>query len=236
MKKTVVKSVFAFFAVLSMLFGLACGAFAETIQDRVENRLNELVDEYNSTEDEGTRESISEQFNNFIEQFGLDEVDLGALTETDIGQIISDLGDNLALDDFLSLAQDAWSSGTAMIQDVIGNGLGTADGSKTATTKTPVTSPNVIIAQTAPAENTTAVGIVTTEIPPVTEETTTYNASVAEAANIVGAGITTAEPVSLDVADDSGMSAASIAVLIVLAVATIAVIVAIVIFFILKKK
>lgn len=236
MKKTAVKSIFAVFTVLLMLFVLSCGAFAETIQDSIERRLNELVDEYNSTDDEEVRESISEQFNTFIEQFGLEDVDLDALTETDIGKIISDLGDNLALDDFLKLAQDAWSSGTAMIQDVIGNGLGTADGSDTATTKEPVTSPNVIIAQTAPADNTIAVGIVTTEIPPVTEETAAYNASVAEGNNMVGAGITTAEPVSLDVADDSGMSAASIAVLIVLAVATIAVIVAIVIFFILKKK
>lgn len=239
MKNTAGKKISAVLLIALLIVSLSCNAFAETIQDRLERELNDLVNQYNSA-DEDTQQSLEERFDQFLKENNLDDMDLGSLTDTDIGKIISDLGNNLALEDLVGLMQDAWASGTAMIQDALGGGLGTADGSNTATTKEPATSPNVIIAGTAPVTETNAVGVPQTvaENNPTTatSEATTYDVGATTAANIVGAGLTTAEPVSIADIDDDGMSTSSIVVLVVLSVATIAVIVAIVIFFVLKRK
>lgn len=237
MKNTAGKKISAVLLVLMLFVSLACNAFAETIQDRLERELNELVDQYNSA-DADTQQSLEERFDQFLKENNLDDMDLGSLTDTDIGKIISDLGNNLALEDLIGLMQDAWSSGSAMIQDVLNGGLGTADGSNTATTKEPATSPNVIIAGTAPATQNGAVGIPQTVAQNNTTaaEATTYDVGATTAASIVGPGLTTAEPVSIADISATGMSTSSIIVLVVLSVATVAVIVAIVIFFVLKRK
>ncbi len=237
MKNTAGKKISAVLLVLMLFVSLSCNAFAETIQDRLERELKELVDQYNSA-DEDTQQSLEERFDQFLKENNLDDMDLGSLTDTDIGKIISDLGNNLALEDLIGLMQDAWASGSAMIQDVLNGGLGTADGSNTATTKEPITSPNVIIAGTAPASQTNAAGIPQTVAPNNTTatEATTYDVGATTAASIVGPGLTTAEPVTIADVKDGGMSTSSIIVLVVLSVATIAVIVAIVIFFVLKRK
>lgn len=236
MKRTEGKRISAVLLAIVLLFVLSCNAFAETIQDKIESGLEELLEKYNSSDSE-TQQSLQERFNAFLEENGLDDMDLSKLTETDIGKIISDFGDNLALEDFFALAQDAWASGSAMIQDVLNGGLGTSDGSNTATTKESVTSPNVIIAGTAPASSSVNVGIPAAASTTVQSEPTTYDVGQTTAANIVGAGVTVGETAPQAVIeDDSAMSTSAIVVLAVLSVATLAVIVAIVIFFVLKRK
>lgn len=230
MKRTAVKKFAAVLLTMAMFIVLSCNAFAETIQDSLEQRLEEIINQYNSA-DSDTQASMEEQFAGFLEESGLGDFDLGSLAETDIGQIIGDLGNNLAIEDLLGLAEDAWASGSAMIGDVINGGLGTADGSNTATTNPATTgSPNIIIANTNPVGNTNAVGVPSTSTP------TTYDPGSTTAANIVGAGVTTAGTTAPAVAVDDTMSTSTVAVLVVLSVSTIAVIVAIVIFFVLKRK
>ena len=76
-----------------------------------------------------------------------------------------------------------------MINDVINGGLGTSDGSNTATTKPAAGgSPNIIIANPTPQNSTNAVGVpqISTKAP------TTYNPGSTTAPDIVGAGVTTA--------------------------------------------
>lgn len=234
MKKTAVKRFSAVLIAFVMVFVLSFNAFAETWQDRIEQQLGDLSEQFENA-DPDTQASLQDSFNDFLAEYGLDEIDLGSLSETDIGQIVTGIGDNLALDSFFGLASDAFSSGYAMIEDFINSGLGTSDGSNTATTKPAVTSPNVIIATPAPESSTVAVGVPEQNMP-VTNTPTTYNVGETTAANLVGAGVTTAGTTAPAVAIDDTMSTSSIAVLVVLSVSTVAVIVAIVIFFILKKK
>ena len=211
---------------VTMFITLSCNAFAETIQDSLEQRLEDLADQYNSA-DSNTQSSVA----GILEGAGLGDLDLGSLTEGGVGDILGDLGNSLAVDDILGLVEEAFASGSDMIGDALGGGLGTSDGSNTATTKPATTgSPNVIIANTSPVVSTNAVGVpqLTTKAPANAEDTT--------AANIVGAGITTAGTTAAPVIVDDGMSSSTVAVLVVLSVSTIAIIIAIVIFFIMKKK
>lgn len=247
MKRNAVKSFSAVILVIILIFSAMCTCFAETIQDNVEAWLEGLVDEYESAETDEERASIQEQLNSFVEENGLEDIDLSGLSDTDIGQIVGDItGGGSAIDDFMGLASDAWSSGIAMIQDVFSKGLGTSDGSNTATTNASQTSPNVIVAEPTTAEaSTKAVGISISTVPttvaaPTTvnsAEVTTYNVGETTAANLIGSGVTTTELTTAgSVVSDDGVPASSVVVLVVLSVATLAVIVAIVVFFVLKRK
>ncbi len=231
MKNAAVKKIAAVVFVLVLLFAFQCNAFAETIQDSLEQKFEDLLNNYNSADSE-SQESFQDTFSSIVEQFGLGDIDLGSLTETDIGQIIGDLGNNLAMDSLLDLAEEAWASGSAMVQDVFDKGLGTSDGSNTATTKPSAGgSPNIIIAETSPQGSTNAVGV-----PNVTNPATYNSAETAAPDNIVGAGVTTAGTTVANAQIDDQMGGSTVAVLVVLSVSTVAVIVALVIFFVLKKK
>lgn len=235
MKLTAVKKISAVLLTFVLMFAFASNAFAETVQDRLENALGDIADQYESA-DPGTQESMQDQFSSLLEGAGLGNIDLGSLAGGDIGSIIGGLGDNLALDSVVGLFTDAVSSGMAMIGDVVGGGLGTSDGSNTATTKPSAGgSPNIIIANTNAPSSTVAVGVPEANMP-VTNAPTTYNAGSTTAANLVGAGVTTAGTTAPQVDIDDTMSTSSVAVLIVLSVSTIAVIAAIVIFFVMKRK
>ena len=195
---------------------------------RNKNRLEEIADQYNSA-DSGTQSSVSD----ILAGAGLGDIDLGSLSGDGLSSILGDLGNNLAVDDLLGLVEEAFASGSDMIGDALGGGLGTSDGSSTATTKPAAAggSPNVIVADTKPVASTSAVGVpqLTTKAPADPAATT--------AANIVGAGVTTSGTTAPAVTTvDDTMSSSTVAVLVVLSVSTIAVIVAIVIFFIMKKK
>lgn len=235
MKRTAVKKISAVVMIIFLLIASSFNSFAATWQDRLEQQLGDLSDEYESADPE-EQEQMQNQFDDLLGSFGLDEMDLGSLSETDIGQIITGIGDNLALDSFMGLASDAFSSGIAMIGDVVGGGLGTSDGSNTATTTPTITSPNNIIANPSPESSTVAVGVPEQNMP-VTNAPTTYNTEPTTAGNLVGAGVTTTVPNTTApqvVTDD--MSSSSMGVLVALSVSTVAVLIAIVIFFVLKKK
>lgn len=232
MKKTAVKKISAVVLTILIMLAASVNAFAETWQDRLENSLKDYSDEYNQADPE-TQENMQSEFDKFIKDFGLEDIDLGALSETDIGQIITGVGDNLALDSLLGLAGDAFDSGMAMIGDVFNKGTGTSDGSNTATT--PVTSPNIIIADPVPESSTVAVGVPEQNMPS-TNKAPTYSKEPTTAGNLVGAGVTTPGTTAPQVVVDDSMNTSSTAVLIVMSVSTVAVIMALVIFFILKKK
>ena len=235
MKITAVKKISAVLLTIILMFAFASNAFAETIQDRLEQQLGNLGEQYESADPE-TQESMQDQLSSMLGSAGLGDIDLGSLGDMDIGALLGGMGDNLALDSVLGLVTDAFSSGMGMIEDAIGGGLGTSDGSNTATTKPAAGgSPNVIIANTNPAGSTVAVGV-PQENMPVTNAPTTYDAGSTTVENIVGAGVTTDGTTAPAVPIDDTMSSASIAVLVGLSVATIAVIAAIVIFFVMKKK
>ncbi len=228
MKFAAVKKIAAILFSVICIFSLTLNAYAETIQDSLEQRLEDIKNQFNSS-DSSTQDSILGIF----EGAGLGDIDLGSLGDSDIGQIIGDLGNNLAVDDLFGLVEEAFASGSDMINDVINGGLGTSDGSNTATTKPNAGgSPNIIIANPTPQGSTNAVGVpqLSTKAP------TTYNPGSTTAPDIVGAGVTTAGTTAPQVNVDDTMSTSTIAVLVVLSVATIAVIVAIVIFFVMKKK
>ncbi len=222
---------------LILSFTSMCTCYAETVQDNVEAWLNGLVDDYNSAESEEEQASLQEQLDTFLKENGLEDVDLSSITDTDIGKIVSGITDGSAIGDLWSLASDAWSSGISMIQDVFNKGLGTSDGSNTATTKEAETSPIVIVADTTTAEATTkAVGISISTSTTAPAETTTYDVGATTAPDLIGSGVTTTEPATNAAVTDDGVPASSVIVLVVLSVATLAVIVAIVIFFVLKRK
>lgn len=229
MKITAVKRIAAVVLTMVMFFALAAGAYAETIQDSLEKRLEGLVEQYNAADSE-TQAEMDQQFAGLLDSLGLGDFDLGSLGDMDIGSLLGDVGNSLALDDLFGLAEEAFASGSDMINDVINGGLGTSDGSSTATTKAATTSPNIIIANTNPAGSTNAVGV------PATSNPTSYDPGSTTAANIVGAGVSNVGTTAPAVAIDDAMSSSTVAVLVVLSIATIAVIMAIVIFFIIKRK
>lgn len=237
MKRNTVKSFFAVILVFILMLTTMYTSYAKTIQDDVESWLNGVVEEYNSAESEEEQQAAQDKLSDFLEQSGLEDMDLSTLTETDIGQIITGVTDGSAIGDLFGLASDAWESGMAMIQDVFNKGSGTSDGSNTATTNPKVTSPNVIIADTTKAEaSTQAVGIVVTNTTTAPAEITTYDVGATTAPAPVGSGITTTVPVTNPVVADSSVPVASVAVFAVLAVVTLGVIVAIVVFFVIKRK
>ena len=235
MKLTAVKKISAVLLTFVLMFAFATNAFAETVQDRLENALGDIKDQYDSADPE-TQESMQDQLSSMLGSAGLGNIDLGSLAGGDIGSIISGIGDNLALDSVMGLFTDAVSSGMAMVGDVIGGGLGTSDGSNTATTKPAAGgSPNTIIANSNAPSSTVAVGVPEANMP-VTNAPTTYNPGETTAANLVGAGVTTAGTTAPQVAIDDTMGTSTIIVLVVLSVSTVAVIAAIVIFFVMKRK
>lgn len=234
MKKAAVKKLSAVLLSIIIMFTLAVNTYAETVQDRLERQLQELLEKYQSSDSE-SQASIQERFNAFLEENGLSDIDLSDLQNSDIAGIIAGLGDNFSMDRFSGLAGDAWNSALAMIQDAFGGGNGTSDGKNTANTTSPqYTSPNVIVSATSAVSDTQAAGIPSTVIPPVSSEQITNPTTVP---NIVGAGITTAEPaVNDNIINDSGINSSSVIVLTVLSVSTVAVIIAIVVFFVLKRR
>lgn len=237
MKKNTVKGLAAVVFALILMFTTMCTTYAETVQDDVEKWLNGLVSDYESAETEEEKASLQEQLSDFLTQSGLDNYDLGALTESDIGQIVIGVTDGSALSGLFGLASDAWSSGMAMIQDVFNKGAGTSDGANTATTKkNSVTSPNQIIADVTKNEaSTQAVGIVI-QSTTAAAEITTYDVGATTAPAPVGPGITTTMPATNPVVADEGVATSSVAVFAVLAAATLGVIIAIVVFFVIKRK
>lgn len=241
MKITAVKKISAVFLTAVILFAFSATAYAETFQDRIEQQLNDLANQYESA-DEDEQASLEESFDAILNEFGLGDFDLGSLTDADIGSIVGNLEES-PLGDAFGLVTDAFSSGIAMIQDAVGGGLGTSDGSNTATTKPSAGgSPNIIVAVPETEASTAAVGVpsVSVTVPqqaePSTNEATTYDVGTTAPQDLVGAGLTTAANVNLDNVSDSGMDTSSVAVLVVLSFSTLAVIIAIVIFFVLKKK
>lgn len=237
MRRNTVKGFFAFILVLMLMFSTICTSYAETVQDEVEAWLNGLVNDYNSADTKEEQDAAQDELSDFLEQSGLADMDLGSLTETDIGQIVTGVTDGTAISGLFGLASDAWQSGIAMIQDVFNKGSGTSDGSNTATTNPKVTSPNVIIADTTKAEaSTQAVGIVITSTTSAPAEITTYNVGATTAPAPVGSGVTTTMPVTNPSVSDSSVPVSSVAVFAVLAAVTLGVIVAIVVFFVIKRK
>lgn len=253
MKRNTLRNISAVVLAFILLFTLPISTFAETVQDRVENYLNGVVEDYESAETEEEQASIQEQLSAWLAENGFEDIDLSTITDTDIGQIVSGLvGDSSVMDSLSgvgSLISDAFSSGLDMIMDAVGGGLGTSDGSNTATTEK-ATSPNVIIADNTTAEaSTQAVGVPNIQMPTnatsnttptqaPTENATTYNVGTATSPDIVGAGVTTTEPSAGDninsVVEDS--SGSTVAVLIVLSASTLVVIIAMIVFFIMKRK
>ena len=254
MKNAAVKRISAVMLSVLMIFVFSANAFAETIQDRLEQQLDDLANQYENADPE-TQESMQDKFSSLLEGAGLGNIDLGSLGGSDLGAVVGGLGDNLALDGVMGIIGDTFSSGMDMVQDALGGGLGTSDGSNTATTTKPATtagSPNVIVPVTKPQGTTNAVGIPSTEVPssaitnisanlPTTTVATTtapvtYVPETTTAANIVGAGVTTAPQVDLDGVTDSGTDSSSMAVLIVMSISTLVIITAIIVFFVLKRK
>lgn len=254
MKRNIYKVLFSAVLVLMLIFSTVSTAFAETVQDRLENYLNGAVDDYESAETEEEQDSIQEQLDAWLAENGFDSIDLGAITDTDIGSIVSGLmgggGSSIfdsitgAFGDLGGLISDAFNSGIGMITDVIGGGPGTSDGSNTATTE-PVTSPNIIIADdtTKPESSTHAVGVPNIQAPttqtatttePVASEVTTYNVGTNVQGNIISSGVTTTAPTTDSVVEDDDSSAVTL--LIVLSATTIAIIVGIVVFFLNKRN
>lgn len=234
MKKKAFNKIVVLVTALVLVFTLAMSAYAETIEDRLTAEFDKLIEQYNSSSDVNLKETIS----SLLEQYGING-DLSSLTDTDIGKIIKDFGNNLALDDLLNLAEEAFASGSDMIKDVISGGSGTSDGKNTATTTTTTASATLpsIVAGTNSGATTAAAGITQSAVT-TTSETVTYDIGSTTSAGIVGAGVTTAEATTGAVVEEenSGMGMSSLAVLLVLSFSTIAVIVAIVVFFVLKRK
>ena len=234
MKMTAVKKISAVLIAFIMMFVLGTNAFAETIQDKLEQSLVEASEIYEEADPE-EKEEMQDSFSSLLEGAGLADIDLGSLAGGDIGSIISSIGDNLALDSVMGLFTDAFSSGVAMIGDAIGGGLGTSDGSNTATTNPAAGgSPNTIIANTTAPSSTVAVGIPEENLP-ATATPTTYNPGETTSANIVGAGVSAGTTAANVVIDDT-MKTTSIAVIVVLSASTMAIIIAIVIFYVTRRK
>ena len=234
MKMTAVKKLSAVLLSFIMIFVFATNVFAETVQDRLEQSLGDASEQFESATPE-EQDEMQGAFSSLLENAGLADIDLGSLAGADLGAIIGGLGDTLALDSVMGLFTDAFSSGVAMIEDAIGGGLGTSDGSNTATT-TPAAggSPNTIIANTNPPSSTVAVGVPEDKLP-TTSAPTTYAPGSTTSAPIVGAGITTGTTAPAVITDDT-MSTSKLIVVLILAMATLVVIMSIVIFFVMKRK
>ncbi len=252
MKKNTVKNISAVVLAIILMCTLTVSSFAETIQDQVENWLNGAVEEYETAESAEEQAAIQDEVSAWLAENGFGDIDLSTITDTDIGGIVAGLtGDSSIMDSLSGIGSsiaDTFNSALDQVMDAISGGLGTSDGSNTATTE-PATSPNVIIADTTAESSTSAVGITNVQVSatvpstqsatePSTEVATTYNINSATSADIVGSGVTTTTPnnsneVDAVVSDDS---VPTVAVLIVLSVSTIVVIVAMVVFFILKRK
>ena len=240
MKMTAVKKLSAVLLSFIMMFVFATNVFAETVQDRIENSLGNASEQFESSTPE-EQETMQDAFSSLLENAGLADIDLGSLAGADLGSIVGGIGDTLALDNVMGLFTDAFSSGVAMIEDAIGGGLGTSDGSNTATTNKPVAggSPNTIIANTNPPSSTVAVGVPEDKLPSTNVSTTnaptTYEPGTTTSANMVGVGITTGTTAPA-VEIDGEMSTSKLAVVIILSMSTIVVIMAIVIFFVMRRK
>lgn len=241
MKMTAVKKLSAVLLCFIMMFVMGTNAFAETVQDRIEQSLGNASEQFESATPE-EQEEMQDAFSSLLQDSGLADIDLGSLAGADLGSVIGGLGDTLALDSVMGLFTDAFSSGVAMIEDAIGGGLGTSDGSNTATTqKQPVAggSPNTIIANTNPPSSTVAVGVPEDKLPTTvvstTSEPTTYAPGTTTSANMVGVGITTGTTAPA-VAIDDAMSTSKLAIVLVLSMSTIVVILSIVIFFVMRRK
>lgn len=252
MKRNTVKNISAIVLAIILMCTLTVSSFAETIQDQVENWLSGAVEEYETAESSEEQAAIQDEVSAWLSENGFGDIDLSSITDTDIGGVVSSLmGDSSIMDSLSGIGSsiaDTFNSALDQVMDAVSGGLGTSDGSNTATTEK-VTSPNVIIADTTAESSTSAVGIadvqVSATVPstqaatePSTEAATTYNVGSATSADIVGSGVTTtiansSNEVSADVSDDSG---STVAVLIVLSVSTLVVIIAMVVFFILKRK
>lgn len=253
MKRSVLKGLSVIAIVLVLMFSSISVAFAETIQDRLENYISGAVDDFENAESAEDQESIQEQLDSWLAENGLDSIDLSTITDSDIGSIVSGLiGDSGSsggsILDSLSgvgdLITGAFNSGLGMITDAIGGGFGTSDGSNTATTE-PVTSPNIIIADDTTKESATqAVGVPNVQAPatqvapttePSTSEVTTYNVGSAVSGDLIGSGVTTTAVADTNsVVKDDNTSA--VTVLVILSVSTLVIIVTMVAFFLMKRK
>ncbi len=190
--------------------------------------------------------SASGGIGGFLQGIGLSP---DMFTDTDFGKIIEDVGNLSAFEDLVGLAQDAYNTGTQMLQDVMNGGSGTSDGSKTANAPGITTSPNTTaIYQIAPmtesttsatttAPATTAAPTAAPAAPPVpaTAAPTAAPAPAApEPTTALAAPVTVPNNVNVQESDPAGRIP-TLVIVIVLTVVTVTVIVCIVIFFIRKK-
>ena len=185
--------------------------------------------------------SASGGIGGFLEGIGLSP---DMFTGTDFGKIIEDVGNLTALEDLVGLAQDAYNTGTQMLQDVANGGKGTSDGSKTASDPATTAAPQTtVMYQIAPQTTAPTTAPATTAAPataapatqaPVTAAPATQAPAVTEPTTALAAPVTVPNNVNVQEADNGG-GIPTLVIVIVLAVVTVTVIVCIVVFFIRKK-
>lgn len=184
--------------------------------------------------------SASGGIGGFLEGIGLSP---DMFTGTDFGKIIEDVGNLTALEDLVGLAQDAYNTGSQMLQDVANGGKGTSDGSKTASSPTTTAPQTTVMYQIAPQTTAPTTAPATTAAPataapatqaPVTAAPATQAPAVAEPTTALAAPVTVPNNVNVQEADNGG-GIPTLVIVIVLAVVTVTVIVCIVVFFIRKK-
>lgn len=180
---------------------------------------------------------------NFLEERGIGDIFSG----TDFGKIIEDFGNLSAPADLFSLAQEAFASGSAMLQDVFNGGSGTSNGTNTVENEQPTTPQTTITYQIAPMPTTSAQQ--PTAPPATAAPATAAPATAAPAAQTPPATVpalptqpagtlpdTVTVPNNVNVQEeDSGPAIPTVVIVIVLAVVAAALIVCIVVFFIKKK-
>lgn len=204
------------------------------IRSRLQERLEKLVEAYNSSDNAELRKTIED----LMKSFGIDQ-DLSQLDNYDIGKIVEGLSNGTAMQMFNELAGQATSAGIKMIQDVINGGKGTSDGKNTATTTNASDSNNSVVkipAVSAPTTHATTTNSAEQNQQTTNSEQITYNIGQTTIPETTVQTITAAQSESASVTDDEKKSTGSrIAVLLILSIATVAVVVAMVVFFLMKK-
>ena len=185
--------------------------------------------------------SASGGIGGFLEGIGLSP---DMFTGTDFGKIIEDVGNLTAMEDLVGLAQDAYNTGSQMLQDVMNGGQGTSDGSKTANVPATTAPQTTVMYQIAPQTTAPTTAPVTTTAPataapatqaaPAAAAPATQAPAVAEPTTALAAPVTVPNNVNVQEADNGG-GIPTLVIVIVLAVVTVTVIVCIVVFFIRKK-
>ncbi|MCR5782791.1 MAG: hypothetical protein K6G90_08670 [Clostridia bacterium] len=136
--------------------------------------------------------SASGGIGGFLEGIGLSP---DIFTGTDFGKIIEDVGNLTALEDLVGLAQDAYNTGTQMLQDVANGGKGTSDGSKTASDPATTAAPQTtVMYQIAPQTTAPTTAPATTTAPAATRSDTTGPSGTAPASAAPATGPAASAP------------------------------------------